>query len=201
LVEQLILLPKFVSACGFANGKARGYEADDFLASAAVQEERRGGMAIVVSGDRDTFQLASRRTTILYPIRAGEMARITPAEVRERYGVDPKQVPDFIALRGDASDKLPGARGVGPKRAASLLRRYGSLEKILAKRLFPIQADQLRMFRSIATMDPSAPLPRLPNQKPTWAKAAALAQRWKLRALGDRLLALAAAKRQNSQGG
>src|SRR3954471_16845093 len=103
LVEQLDVLPQFVGACGFANAKAAGYEADDFLAAAVAKEQRRGGTALVASGDRDTFQLASEMTTILHPVRAGEMARIGPAEVRERYGVDPKQVPDFIALRGDPS--------------------------------------------------------------------------------------------------
>src|SRR5262249_23409366 len=113
LVEQLDALPEFVAACGFANAKASGYEADDLLAAAVTAEERRGGAALVASGDRDTFQLASERTTILYPVRAGEMARIGPAEVRARYGVDPGQVPDFVALRGDPSDKLPGAPGVG----------------------------------------------------------------------------------------
>ena len=93
----------------------------------------------MASGDRDAFQLASDITTILYPVRAGEMARIGPAEVRDRYGVDPGQVPDFIALRGDPSDKLPGARGVGPKGAADLLKRHGSLDGILAAGLFPSQ--------------------------------------------------------------
>src|SRR5207248_248530 len=115
LVEQLEVLPELVAACGFANAKAAGYEADDFLAAAVAVEERRGGNVLVASGDRDAFQLASDRTTILHPVRAGEMARIGPAEVRERYAVEPKQVPDFIALRGDPSDRLPGARGVGPK--------------------------------------------------------------------------------------
>ena len=90
-----------MSACGFANAKAAGYEADDFLAAGAAAEERRGGRAIVASGDRDAFQLASDATTILHPVRAGEMARIGPAEVHERYDVQPSQVPDFIALRGD----------------------------------------------------------------------------------------------------
>src|SRR5579872_6104749 len=107
LVEQLEVIPDFVAACGFANAKGAGYEADDFLAAAAVAEERRGGMVLVASGDRDAFQLASQRTTILYPVRAGEMARVGPAEVRSRYGVEPRQVPDFIALRGDPSDKIP----------------------------------------------------------------------------------------------
>src|SRR5271169_6626965 len=96
LLDQLDILPEFVSACGFVNAKAPGYEADDFLAAAAAREEKRGGTLLVASGDRDTFQLASGRTTILFPVRAGEMARIGPAEVRERYGVEPAQVPDFI---------------------------------------------------------------------------------------------------------
>ena len=128
-----------------------------------AQEERRGGTAIVASGDRDAFQLASAATTILQPVRAGEMARIGPAEVRERYGVEPKQVPDFIALRGDPSDKIPGARGVGAKTAAGLLRLHGTLEKILAGGRFAQQADDLRLYRRIATMDASAPLPGAPR--------------------------------------
>jgi len=107
--------------------------------------------------------------------------------VRERYGVDPEQVPDFIALRGDPSDKLPGARGVGPKSAAALLRKHGTLEALLKSGRFPVQADDLRLYRSIATMDPAAPLPSLKEQKPTWSKAAALARAWDLNRLADRL--------------
>ena len=99
----------------FSDARFAGYEADDFLASAVEAEERRGGTCLVASGDRDSFQLASARTTILYPVRAGELARIGPAEVFDRYGVKPKQVPDFVALRGDPSDKLPGAKGVGSR--------------------------------------------------------------------------------------
>ncbi|MFL5234172.1 MAG: 5'-3' exonuclease H3TH domain-containing protein, partial [Microvirga sp.] len=191
LVDQLEVLPQFVAACGFANAKAPGYEADDFLAAAVAAEEARGGTAVVASGDRDTFQLASERTTILQPVRAGEMARIGPAEVHERYGVEPRQVPDFIALRGDPSDKLPGARGIGPKGAASLLRKYGSLEEALAKGRFPAQAEALLTYRRIATMNASAPLPTLGDQTPTWAKASALAQEWELARLADRLAELA----------
>jgi DNA polymerase-1 len=187
LIEQLDFLPEFVAACGFANAKGAGYEADDFLAAAAKAEERRGGTVRVASGDRDTFQLASEKTTILFPVRAGEMARIGPAEVRERYGVDPKQVPDFIALRGDPSDKLPGAPGVGPKGAADLLRKYRTLEDALRAGRFPAQAEALRLYRSIATMDTAAPLPPLRNQKPTWEGASALARRWELNQLAARL--------------
>jgi len=190
LVEQLETLPRFVAACGFANAKADGYEADDFLAAAVAAEEKKGGRALVASGDRDTFQLASARTTILYPLKAGEVARIGPAEVRERYGVEPKQVPDFIALRGDPSDKLPGAPGVGPLGAATILRQHGSLERALAAGRFPQIADKLRLYRSIATMNAKAPLPPLRDQKPSWGKAAALARDWQLNKLAERLEAL-----------
>jgi DNA polymerase-1 len=191
LVEQLQVLPRFVLACGFAVAKAPGYEADDFLAAAATGEEKRGGTALVASGDRDAFQLASVRTTILQPVRAGEMARIGPAEVRERYGVEPRQVPDFIALRGDPSDKLPGAKGVGPKGAASLLQKYGTLEAALADPRLAGQENELRLYREIATMNAAAPLPPLPDQIPNWAAGAALARDWELNRLADRLTALA----------
>jgi DNA polymerase-1 len=193
LVDQLDILPEFVTACGFAVAKAAGYEADDFLAAAVAQEERRHGTAIVATGDRDAFQLASPSTTILQPLRAGEMARIGPAEVRERYGVDPAQVPDFIALRGDPSDGIPGALGVGAAGAAQLIRRYGSLEALLAAGRFPTEADDLRLFRSIATMDSKAPLPPLRDQKPTWNEAAALAKKWRLNQLSMRLNAMTSA--------
>ena len=186
LIEQLDILPELVAACGFVNAKAPGYEADDFLAAAVRAEERRKNTVLVASGDRDTFQLASNLTTILFPVRAGEMVRIGPAEVRERYGVEPRQVPDFIALRGDPSDKLPGAPGVGPKGAADLLRKYGTLEAALKAGRFPAQAEALRLYRSIATMDAKAPLPALRDQNPTWGNAAALARRWGLKALADR---------------
>jgi exodeoxyribonuclease-3 len=196
LLEQLEMLPQFVAACGFANAKAAGYEADDFLAAAVAAEERRGGSALVASGDRDTFQLASPSTTILYPVRAGEVARIGPAEVRERYGVDPAQVPDFIALRGDPSDRLPGVAGLGAAGAARVLRTYGTLEKALRAGRFSGHAARLRLFRSLATMDRKAKVPRLADQAPSWGKAAALAREWELKQLAGRLEELAAAAEQ-----
>jgi DNA polymerase I len=191
LVDQLAILPDLVAACGFANAKAAGYEADDFLAAAAASEERRGGRCLVATGDRDAFQLASASTTILLPIRAGEIARIGPAEVSERYGVAPAQVPDFIALRGDASDHIPGAAGVGPKGATAILRRHATLEDALASGRFADQAEELRLYRRIATMDRSAPLPRLDDQRPTWAQASKLARTWQLNQLADRIAELA----------
>lgn len=193
LIEQLEILPELVSACGFLNAKVPGYEADDFLAAAAAEEKKRGGTTIIASGDRDAFQLASESTTILHPMRGGEMARIGPEEVRERYGVDPDQVPDFIALRGDPSDKIPGAKGVGPKGAATLLLTYGTLENALAKGRLAGQAENLRLYRSIATMDSGAPLPPLEDRKPTWSAAAALLHEWQMNRLADRLAAVSQA--------
>lgn len=195
LVDQLEILPQFVSACGLANARAAGYEADDFLAAAVAAEEKRGRRTVVATGDRDAFQLGSELTTILQPLRAGEMARIGPADVQARYGVDPKQVPDFIALRGDPSDKLPGARRIGPKGAAILLKRFRTLDDALAAGRFPEQASELRKYRQIATMDSSAPLPPLDDQAPTWEKAAALAQEWGLNRLSDRLTQFAELER------
>jgi DNA polymerase-1 len=120
------------------------------------------------------------------------MARIGPAEVRERYGVEPAQVPDLIALRGDPSDKLPGAKGVGAKGAAALLRKYATLEDALTDGQFPLQADELRVYRRIAAMDATAPLPSLDDQTPSWGKAAELARNWELTRLAERLEELAA---------
>jgi DNA polymerase I len=191
LLEQLDLLPELVRAFGFAAAKAPGYEADDFLAAAVRKEEKRGGQALVVTSDRDSFQLASGQTTILQPTRGvSELARVGPAEVRERYGVEAEQVPDFIALRGDPSDRMPGARGVGPKTAASLLAQYGNLEAMLADGRFATQAEELRMYRRMATLDASAPLPPLRNQTPKWAEASVFVRDLGLNALADRVAAL-----------
>jgi DNA polymerase-1 len=191
LVEQLDRLPELCRACGFTVGRAAGYEADDFLATAVAREEAAGGTALVASGDRDAFQLASAATTVLHPVKAGEIARIGRAQVRERYDVEPHQVPDFIALRGDPSDKLPGARGVGEKTAASLLHRYPDLEAMLADNRFEREADALRLYRRIATMTATAPLPDISDAPPSWAEGAALAKSWGLNTLAERLGQLA----------
>ncbi|HZB22339.1 MAG TPA: 5'-3' exonuclease [Gaiellaceae bacterium] len=194
LLEQLGMLPALVDAMGFAYAKAPGYEADDFMAAVVKHEEKRRGRVLVATSDRDLFQLASAKTTILQPTRGvSEITRVGPDEVRERYGVEPKQVPDFIALRGDPSDRLPGAKGVGPKTAADLLKQYGSLEKALNAGRFAVQAEELRLYRRIATLDASAPLPPLEDQTPTWAEASALVESWGLRALGGRFLERATA--------
>jgi DNA polymerase-1 len=193
LLEQLDLLPELASAMGFTCVKEPGYEADDFLAAAVTAEEKAGGSVLVATSDRDAFQLASEKTTILQPVRGvSELARVGPAEVRERYGVEPSQVPDFIALRGDPSDKLPGAPGVGPKKAADILRQYGSLEDALAAGRFSTIAEELRLYRRIAALDASAPLPLpLQDQIPAWTEASNLLRSWGIGQLAERMAARA----------
>jgi len=172
LLEQLGLLPSLVASSGLAYAKAPGYEADDFLGAAVSTEEAAGGLVLVATSDRDAFQLASAKTTILQPVRGEAAARVGPAEVRERYAVDPEQVQDFIALRGDPSDRIPGARGIGPKKAADLLAQYGTLEAMLEEGRFAAEAEALRLYREIATLDRAAPLPPLPDVDPDWKAAA-----------------------------
>jgi DNA polymerase-1 len=185
LLDQLALLPAVCQSFGFLVGKAGGYEADDFLAAAARAWR---GPVVVTTSDRDAFQLVSDRVTILQPVKGvSELARVGPAEVRERYGVEPEQVPDFIALRGDPSDKIPGAPGVGPKKAADVLKQHGSLAQALADGRFPQVAEELLLYRDIATMDADAPLPKLKATPPDWARAADHAQELGLNALEKRL--------------
>jgi DNA polymerase-1 len=185
IVEQLALLPALVESFGFLVAKAGGYEADDFLAAAAREWP---GPVLVATSDRDAFQLVSDRVTILQPVKGvSELTRIGPAEVRERYGVGPEQVPDFIALRGDPSDKIPGAPGVGPKKAADVLKHHGTLAQALADGRFPHDAEDLLLYREIATMDANAPLPKLGPTPPDWQRAAAHASELGLGNLAGRL--------------
>jgi 5'-3' exonuclease len=185
ILEQLNVLPGFVETFGFLVAKAAGYEADDFLAAAAANWD---GPVLVATSDRDAFQLVSDRVTVLQPVRGvTEVARIGPPQVRERYGVEPSQVPDFIALRGDPSDRIPGAPGIGPKKAAELLTQYESLEAMLADGRFSTIADDLRLYRQIATMDVGAPLPALGPTPPDWAQAAATSRALGMNALASRL--------------
>jgi DNA polymerase-1 len=188
LTDQLDRLPDFVEALGFPWAKEAGYEADDLLAAAVASEEKRKGSALVLTNDRDLFQLASPRTTILHPKRGvSELQRVGPAEVRDRYGVEPERVPDFIALRGDPSDRIPGAPGVGPGRAAAIVKKHGSLEAALEAGGFPTIADQLREYLRIATLQYDAPMRKLPDVTPDWQRAAALTEEWGLGGLTTRL--------------
>jgi DNA polymerase I len=179
LTNQLDRLPELVEALGFAWAKGAGYEADDFLAAAVAAEEDRGGTALVLTTDRDLFQLASPKTTVLRPRKGvSEIDRVGPEQVREIYGIDPEQVPDFVALRGDPSDRIPGAPGVGPGRAAAILKAHGSLDAALQDGGFPTIADRLRMYLRIVRLQYEAPIPDLPDAEPTWERAAELVEGW-----------------------
>ncbi|HEX4518053.1 MAG TPA: 5'-3' exonuclease H3TH domain-containing protein [Gaiellaceae bacterium] len=189
IVEQLAALPALVESFGFVAAKAAGFEADDFLAASVAGW---AGPVLVATSDRDAFQLVSGRVTVLQPVKGvSQLARIGPAEVRERYGVDPEQVPDFIALRGDSSDRIPGAKGVGPKSAANILGQYGTLEAALEAGRFEAVADDLRLYRRVATMDPGAPLPKLAETPPDWGRAEATAVEFGLNGLARRIAELA----------
>jgi DNA polymerase-1 len=172
LLEQLDRMPELCEAFGFAWAKKEGYEADDFLAAAVLREEEAG-----------------RKTTILMPKRGvREIDRVGPEEVRARYGVDPEQVPDFVALRGDSSDKIPGASGVGPQKAAAVIREYGSVDTALESGRFPQQVDELRTYVRLTRLQYEAPVPAdIPDAQPDWARAAGLAETWGLGQLAGRL--------------
>jgi len=177
IVRQLDLLPTLAAAFGFGVGKKAGYEADDFMAAAAIAETRRGGHSLLLTTDRDAYQLVNDSVTVLAP-RAGvrDLMRIGPAQVVERMGVLPEQIPDFKALAGDASDNIPGAKGIGPKAAASLLLKYGTLEAILEARVAtipPATAEQLLVFKKIVCMQADdLPVQLPPTAPPNWLAAA-----------------------------
>lgn len=162
LAPQLARADELFGAFGWTCTDAGELEADDLLGSYALAEAEAGGSALLMTGDRDLFQCAAPTTTVLY-LKTGVKGfeEMTPAEVEQRYGVPPALVPDFIALRGDPSDGLPGARGIGEKTAADLLLRHGSLEAALAApdgekprvaAALREQAGELRDFLEIATL-------------------------------------------------
>ncbi|UJA21193.1 5'-3' exonuclease [Thermoleophilia bacterium SCSIO 60948] len=172
-------------------------EADDLLGTLADLETTAGGEALLLTGDRDMFQCASDSVRVLY-VSTGTRGgtAMGPDEVRAKYGIDPEQVPDFIALRGDPSDGIPGAKGVGEKTAAELLRTHGSLEAILEgairerrpklRTTLIEMADELREFKRIATLQ-DAELD-LPADAPTDdSRAAATAREFGMNRLADRL--------------
>lgn len=198
LPHQLADSREFFEAFGWTVAVAEDLEADDLLGTYAKREAEAGGRALLLTGDRDMFQCAGENVTVLY-VRTGGKAgaeEVGPAEVRERYGIDPELVPDFIALRGDPADGLPGAKGVGPKTAAELLRRDGSLEAILdgairerrpALRGALIEGrEELLAFKDIATLR-DAGVERPPDQPTDWLGAAAAARERGMKKLAERL--------------
>lgn len=130
--SQMSFLHELVKGFGISQFEIEGYEADDIIATITKRAEREGADVLICTGDRDSFQLVTSQTTVLYPKRGvSEMARMTPAAVFEKYGMTPEQYPDFAALRGDPSDNLPSIPGVGEKTAAKWVVEYGSLQELL----------------------------------------------------------------------
>jgi len=131
--SQMSYLNDLVTGFGITQFALEGYEADDLIATITKQAEREGAEVLICTGDRDSFQLVTEKTTVLYPKRGvSEMARMTPAAVFEKYGMSPDQYPDFAALRGDPSDNLPSVPGVGEKTAAKWIVEYGSLQELIS---------------------------------------------------------------------
>ena len=131
--SQMSYLNELVKGFGITQFALEGFEADDVIATITKQAEREGAEVLICTGDRDSFQLVTDKTTVLYPKRGvSEMARMTPEAVQEKYGMSPDQYPDFAALRGDPSDNLPSIPGVGEKTAAKWIVEYGSLKDLIA---------------------------------------------------------------------
>jgi DNA polymerase-1 len=133
--SQMSYLHELVKGFGISQFEIEGYEADDVIATITKRAETEGAHVLICTGDRDSFQLVSKHTTVLYPKRGvSEMARMTPDAVQEKYGMSPAQYPDFAALRGDPSDNLPSIPGVGEKTASKWVVEYGSLAELIAKK-------------------------------------------------------------------
>ncbi len=196
LRHQFSVAARLFRAFGWEIATSRDLEADDLLHSYALTEEDAGGSTLLLTGDRDLYQCVSERTTVLFLRTGGDGPDVvTPDEVGRRYGIAPSAVPDFIALRGDPSDGLPGAKGIGEKTAADLLRRHGSLEDTIAgclrerpsvRAALYGKEDELRNFRDIATLRRVA-VERPPDRETDWKKAAAGVRRLGMRRLAERL--------------
>src|SRR5690348_5973210 len=172
LAWQWSRAPDLYRALGWAVVGHDSLEADDLMGSFAAVESEAGGRTLILTADRDMFQCVNDSVSVLQQkARQQGPSEVDVDGVREIYGIEPSQVPDFIALRGDPSDGLPGAKGIGAKTAADLLRRKGDLEHVIlgairekpsVRKALIEQADELRMFRDVATLR-TAPVERPPD--------------------------------------
>jgi DNA polymerase-1 len=199
LADQWGRAPKLLESFDWITVDAEELEADDAMGSYARAEAQAGGRALLLTGDRDMYQCVEERVSVLELGKGGEVTELGEKHVRERYGVQPEQVPDFIALRGDPSDGLPGAPGIGAKTAAELLQRHGTLEELLSaaqpvtSELRPRVAATLREnaqllldFKQIATLaqiDVKSPA----DIHTDFAKGAAMAHEIGMKRLAERL--------------
>jgi DNA polymerase-1 len=196
LAWQFARAGEFFAGFGWSSESSPDLEADDLLGSFASAEVQSGGEALIVTGDRDMYQCVGDSVHVLY-LKSGisGFEEVDAGEVERRYGITPALVPDFIALRGDPSDSLPGAPGVGPKTAAELLVRHGSLEGAIAgasnerpriAAALTDSADELRAFKDIATLR-TVELARPPDRDTDLKGGAGLARKLGLNRLAERL--------------
>jgi 5'-3' exonuclease len=205
LVPQWEDAPGYFEAFNWSTAHAPGLEADDLLGTLAKIETAAGGTALLYTGDRDMFQCVGDDVAVLWPVGGkGEPEVIGPDEVRARYGIAPGQVPDFIALRGDPSDGIPGAKGIGEKTARDLLRDHSTLEELIAaagkattdlrpriRASLTDDAAALRDYRDMATLR-HVDIARPPDAPTDWTGAAAAARERGMNRLAERLAAHAA---------
>jgi DNA polymerase-1 len=200
LAPQWADAPAFFGAFGWTWEDAADLEADDLLGAYATCETDAGGSALIFSGDRDMFQCVGEAVKVLYP-RGGKDGPelVDVAGVKTRYGIRPDQVPDFIALRGDPSDGIPGAKGIGEKTAGEILRVHDTLDAAIENAAqerprvaatLRNQAEELREFRKIATLQPISVA--CPEDAPTtYGEAAQAASSRGMGRLSERLAGLA----------
>lgn len=196
LAWQFEQAPGLFAQFGWSSMTSEGLEADDLLGSLATAEKEAGGDALLLTGDRDMYQCVGDRVSVLY-LKSGTSGfeDVDAPEVRKRYGISPELVPDFIALRGDPSDGLPGAAGIGPKTAAELLGRHGSLDAVLAAaseqrpriaQALTEQGQELLAFRHIAQLQ-AVDLERPADRATDLVGGAAAARSLGLNRLAERL--------------
>jgi DNA polymerase I len=162
LAEQFPYFRPIVEAFGYRNLEFEGWEADDVIATLATRADEAGIKTTVVSTDRDAFQLVTDNVALMMtPRGVSDVQVYTPERVEARYGIKPEQIPDFIGLKGDSSDNIPGIPGIGDKTAGQLIAQYGSVEEVIAhaSELSPARkknvtefADQARLSKELATM-------------------------------------------------
>jgi 5'-3' exonuclease len=211
LRAQWTQAPALLASLGLTVCDAGELEADDAMFSHARVETEAGGEALLLTADRDLWQTVDEHTSIVELAKGRVAGEIGPAQVRERYGIDPGLVPDFIALRGDPSDGLPGAPGIGAKTAAELLRRYGPLEDVLAAAqtaattirrrdddMRPRTAAALResaelllTFKQIATLVSIDDISQPPDRATDFAAGARVARELGMKQLATRLEGMA----------
>jgi DNA polymerase-1 len=206
LAAQWRRAPDLLRSLGWTYTDSAELEADDVMFSYARAEEAAGGRALLLTGDRDLYGAVTEHASVVELRKGAQVGLIGPAQVRERYGIEPELVPDLIALRGDPSDGIPGAPGIGAKTAAELLRAHGSLSAVIAAAQAPLpdrslkprtvtvlreNAAELRDFELIATLQ-RVPVKR-PKDAPTdFDSGARVAEQMGMRRLAERLRKLAA---------